>query len=131
MGADIDAPRFSAVIPAYNREHCIGRAIESVLAQTEPPAEIVVVNDGSRDATAERIQSYGDHVRYEHQRNAGVSAARNRGVVLCTAATVKSLQLKLLEKMDVLSSEAGRGRLHPSLEYDVRALAKVRRNRRA
>ena len=51
------------------------------------------------------------------------SAARNRGVVLCTAATIKSLQLKLLEKMDVLRDPSRHQ--HPDFERDVRALAKV------
>ena len=54
------------------------------------------------------------------------SAAHNRGVVLCTSATIKSLQLKLLEKMDVLRADGkGAASIHPSLEYDVRALVKV------
>ena len=82
MSAAAATPRFSAVIPAYNREHCIERAIESALAQTEPAAEIIVVDDGSRDATAARVRSYGDRVRYVHQDNAGASAARNHGVEL-------------------------------------------------
>ena len=51
------------------------------------------------------------------------SAVRNRGVVLCTAATIKSLQLKLLEKMDVLRDE--KRKQHPSIEHDVRALVQV------
>ena len=51
------------------------------------------------------------------------SAARNRGVVMCTASTVKSLQLKLLEKLDVLRDE--RRKQHPSMEHDVRALVQV------
>jgi len=51
------------------------------------------------------------------------SAARNRGVVLCTAATIKSLQLKMLEKMDVLRDE--RRKHHHGMERDVRAIAQV------
>ena len=51
------------------------------------------------------------------------SAARNRGVVLCTAATIKSLQLKMLEKMDVLRD--ARRKQHPTMEHDVRAIAKT------
>ena len=51
------------------------------------------------------------------------SAARNRGAVLCTASTIKSIQLKLLEKMDLLRDT--RRKQHPSMEHDVRCLAKV------
>ena len=52
-----------------------------------------------------------------------LAARRNRGVVLCTASTIKSLQLKLLEKMDVLRDT--RRKQHPSMEHAVRALVQV------
>lgn len=72
--------RIAAVIPTYNRAALVCRAIESALAQTRPPDEIVVVDDGSTDDTAQRVSAYGDRVRYLRQDNAGVSAARNAGV---------------------------------------------------
>ena len=74
------ALRVSAVIPAYNRESTIARAIESVLAQSAPPHEVIIVDDGSEDATLERIRAFGDRVRPIAQENAGAAAARNRGV---------------------------------------------------
>lgn len=70
----------SAVIPTYNSEACVSRAIDSVLAQTLPAEEILVVDDGSADQTAEAIRRYGGRVRYIHQENAGASVARNRGI---------------------------------------------------
>lgn len=72
--------RISVVIPAYNAEKFINRAIDSVLAQTLPVDEIIVINDGSTDNTAEIVKAYGQAVRYIQQENAGVSAARNRGI---------------------------------------------------
>ena len=84
-------PRISAVIPAFNREKTIGRAIESALAQTRPPIEIIVVDDGSTDNTAAAVAAYRDSVRYLYQPNAGVSAARNRGVELAIAPWVAFL----------------------------------------
>ena len=72
--------RVSVVIPAYNLEGYIGRAIDSVLAQTRPADEIIVVDDGSTDGTGEIVQKYGSAVRYIHQDNAGASAARNTGI---------------------------------------------------
>ena len=72
--------RISAVIPTFNRGHLVGRAIESALAQEFAPSEIVVVDDGSGDNTRSVVESYGQAVRYVHQSNSGVSAARNRGV---------------------------------------------------
>ena len=70
----------SVIIPAYNAGLHIARAIESVLAQTREADEIVVVDDGSTDNTAAEVSRLGDRVRYIHQENAGVSAARNAGV---------------------------------------------------
>jgi glycosyltransferase involved in cell wall biosynthesis len=73
--------RVSAVIPTYNRRAQAFRAIESVLAQTLPVDEIIVVDDGSTDGTAEAIRShYGSRVIVFRQENAGVSAARNCGL---------------------------------------------------
>ena len=74
----------SAIIPAYNAEKYLARSIDSVLAQTCPVDEIIVVDDGSTDKTAEIIKRYGDKVRYIHQDNAGVSAARNAGIHAAT-----------------------------------------------
>jgi glycosyltransferase involved in cell wall biosynthesis len=70
----------SVVIPAYNAEKSISRTIESVLAQTRQADEIIVVDDGSTDDTAERIKKFGSKVRYIYQENAGPSVARNRGI---------------------------------------------------
>jgi glycosyltransferase involved in cell wall biosynthesis len=77
---NVGAPRISVVIPAYNAAATLGRAIESVLAQSWPAHEIVVVDDGSSDDTAAVAEAFGKPVRYIHQDNAGPSAARNRGV---------------------------------------------------
>ena len=75
-------PTFSVIIAAYNAERTIGRAIESVLSQTCPAHQVVVVDDGSTDDTAKVIAGFGDSVIYYFQENAGVSAARNAGVDL-------------------------------------------------
>lgn len=70
----------SVVIPVYNRAKILPRAIKSVLEQTYKPFEIIVVDDGSIDSTAEVARSFGSLVRVLQQPNSGVSVARNRGV---------------------------------------------------
>ncbi|HWL10175.1 MAG TPA: glycosyltransferase family A protein [Planctomicrobium sp.] len=77
-------PKISAVIPAYNAEATIARTLESVLAQTVQPHEIIVVDDGSRDQTARIVQTFGPHVKLIQQTNSGPSAARNHGVRVAT-----------------------------------------------
>jgi glycosyltransferase involved in cell wall biosynthesis len=70
----------SAVIPCYNYGRYLDRAIESILAQTHPVSEIIIVDDGSSDNTREVTASFGDRVRYIFQENRGRAAARNHGV---------------------------------------------------
>ncbi len=75
---------FSVVIPAYNRANTIERAINSVLHQTYQDFEVIVVDDGSKDNTAEIVRDLAskDHrIRYIHQENQGAQVARNRGIM--------------------------------------------------
>ncbi|MBM4104453.1 MAG: glycosyltransferase [Planctomycetes bacterium] len=72
--------RISVVIPAYNAGACIERAICSVLAQSRAADEIIVVDDGSTDNTAEIVRRFTDRVKLIGQVNAGVSTARNAGI---------------------------------------------------
>jgi glycosyltransferase involved in cell wall biosynthesis len=73
-------PGVSVVIPAYNYAHYLPQAIDSVLKQGYSPCEIIVVDDGSTDNTAVVAAQYGQRIRYIHQTNAGLSAARNTGI---------------------------------------------------
>ncbi|MBA4147311.1 MAG: glycosyltransferase family 2 protein [Verrucomicrobia bacterium] len=70
----------SVVIPAYNYACYLPKAIDSVLEQEYPYYEIIVVDDGSTDNTAELVAAYGDRVRYIYQKNAGLPTARNTGI---------------------------------------------------
>jgi glycosyltransferase involved in cell wall biosynthesis len=80
-------PFVSVVIPTFNRAHQVQAALKSVLAQTYPEFEVIVVDDGSTDGTGEAIQRLisqqlgnGKRIRYFFQPNQGQSAARNKGI---------------------------------------------------
>lgn len=74
------SPTFSVIIPCYNQAHWLPEAVESALAQTPVP-QVIVVDDGSSDRTAEVAASYGDRIHLIRQRNAGLPAARNAGIL--------------------------------------------------
>lgn len=82
LGRAVQSGLVSVVIPAYQAGKYIAEAIESVRAQTYRPIETIVVDDGSSDDTRAVVERYGSSVQYLWQPNAGISAARNRGVEL-------------------------------------------------
>lgn len=76
----MNSPQVSVIIPVYNREALISRAIDSVLEQQDCTFECIVVNDGSSDGTRAVLDKYGSQIVAVHQENAGRSAARNAGI---------------------------------------------------
>jgi glycosyltransferase involved in cell wall biosynthesis len=76
----VNAAPISVVMPSYNAGRFVAEAIDSVLAQSLPPRQIIVVDDGSNDGTEARLRPYAGRIEYVFQSNQGVSAARNRGV---------------------------------------------------
>ena len=83
-------PRVSIIIPTYNRRDLVREALASVQAQTYQDCELIVVDDGSTDGTAEVVQEFPG-VHYVSQSNRGVAAARNRGVALSCGELVAFL----------------------------------------
>lgn len=78
-----ETPKISVVIPAYNAEATIVRACRSVLTQSYPNVELIVVNDGSRDGTAgilDQLAAQHDNLQVIHKENGGVCTARNAGL---------------------------------------------------
>ena len=73
-------PFFSTIIPAYNREKLIGKAIDSAAGQEFDDQEIIVVDDGSTDGTLNLLATYGDRIKVLRQENCGPGAARNLGI---------------------------------------------------
>ena len=84
-------PRFSVIIPTYNRAALLREALESVFAQSFMDYEVIVVDDGSADNTAALIACYGDRIRYCRQENSGPGAARNLGIQNATGEYVAFL----------------------------------------
>ena len=99
----------SVIIPAYNQGHFLGEAIESVLAQTYPDFEVLVVDDGSTDDTAVVAQSYTDpRVHYIYKENGGLSSARNAGLRQAKGAYISYLDSDdcfLPQKLTLLVAE--------------------------
>lgn len=80
----MDTSRVSVVMPAYNHERFIAAAVDSVLEQTYAELELVVIDDGSTDATGEIVRAYSDpRIRFFHQKNQDAFNALNRGMSLC------------------------------------------------
>jgi len=81
----------SVVIPTYNRAAIISDSIRSVLAQTYPKLEVLVIDDGSSDDTRRVVEAFGAPVQYHYQPNAGVCAARNHGLSIARGEYVALL----------------------------------------
>lgn len=84
-------PRVSIIIPTYNCERFLVRAVDTALAQSYTDHEIIVVDDGSTDGTAELITQYEGRIRYYRQLNRGVSAARNLALEYSTGEFIAYL----------------------------------------
>jgi glycosyltransferase involved in cell wall biosynthesis len=89
--SDIGMPTVSIIVPTFNRSKLVINAIESVLCQTYRDYEIIVVDDGSTDNTAEALTPYMDRIRYVYQANLGTSAAKNRGIQLARGKWISIL----------------------------------------
>jgi glycosyltransferase involved in cell wall biosynthesis len=74
--------RISLIIPSYNQAGFVGEAVQSALAQSHPPAEIVVVDDGSTDEIATQLAHFDGRVKLHRQPNRGPAAARNAGLAM-------------------------------------------------
>jgi glycosyltransferase involved in cell wall biosynthesis len=107
-------PLVSTIIPCFNREAFVGEAIESALAQDWPRKEVIVVDDGSTDGSAEVCRKFGASIVFVQQENRGVSAARNLGLELAQGEMIAFLDSddlwlpgKISAQMEqLLSSEA-------------------------
>ena len=79
-GGGADPLPVTVLLPTFNRAHYIREALESILHQTVPPAQVIVIDDGSTDATPQVVSEWGERVEYVRQENSGKSAALNNGL---------------------------------------------------
>ena len=106
----------SCIVPVYNSEAYLGQALDSILGQTLPPGEIIVIDDGSTDATAAVAAKYARHVSYIHQENRGPAGARNAGLRVAGGEFLTFLDAddtwhpeKLERQMNALQADPGAG----------------------
>ncbi len=118
------SPGISVIIPSYNSARFVVEAVESALAQTVPPDEIIVVDDGSTDDTQARLLPYRGSIRCISQRNAGVAAARNRGIresrgslIAFLDADDRWLPRKLERQLECLAARPDVDLVHTDLRY--------------
>lgn len=103
------APLVSIIVPCYNQAHFLPETLESVLAQTYPYWECIIINDGSTDHTGELAQRWlerDNRFRYLEKRNGGLSSARNAGLKIA-----KGEYIQLLDADDLLETEKIRHQL--------------------
>jgi glycosyltransferase involved in cell wall biosynthesis len=113
--------RISVVIPTYNRAHLIRETIGTALAQTRPAHEIIIVDDGSTDATRETVDGLDCRtsaaIRYIRQENAGPGAARNRGIREATGDWIALLDSDDLWIPDKLARQVEFLEGRPNLDF--------------
>ncbi|MBI5566774.1 MAG: glycosyltransferase family 2 protein [Chloroflexi bacterium] len=105
--------RFSVVIPTYNRQTTLRQTLTALIAQDYPDYEIIVVDDGSTDGTAEMIDADFPAVRYVRQANRGPAVARNRGLAAATGDVVAFTDDDCLAPADWLARLAEGYRQYP------------------
>ncbi len=113
----MQVPAFTVIIAVYNGEKTIATAIQSVLDQSYPAHEIIVIDDGSTDSTGEQIKQFGEAVRYIDQQNVGVAAARNAGVDVATGGWLAFLDADDYYYPDRLKWQAELLQRQPRLDF--------------
>lgn len=109
----MSAPLVSVVIPTYNAPQLLRETLDTVLAQTFADYEVVIINDGSTDDTVEQLEPYRDRIRLITQKNAGIGAARNRGIDESRGKYVALLDHDDLWKPGKLAAQAEFMESHP------------------
>ncbi len=106
----------SCIVPVFNGERYLAEALDSILAQTWRPLEVIVVDDGSTDGSAAVAAGYGAEVSYLYQANAGPSAARNLGMDVARGDFIAFLDADDLWHKEKLARQMARFEARPELD---------------
>lgn len=117
--------RISTVIPAYNRADLIGETLRTVLSQARPPHEVIVVDDGSSDGTADVVAGFGRDVTLVRQANAGPAAARNAGFARSTGEIVHFMDSDDLLSLNTYAAQAAAIERGADMVYGPWAKARI------
>jgi glycosyltransferase involved in cell wall biosynthesis len=110
----------SVIVPVYNRERLISGTLESLLSQRFDDFEVIIVDDGSTDGTADVVKAFSDRdrrIRYVLQENAGPGAARNRGIGEACGAWIAFLDSDDLWEPDKLSNFSAVVEANPKIDF--------------
>ncbi len=110
-------PLISVIIPVYNGEKYLAEAIESVLDQNYCPIEVIVVDDGSTDGTADVAWSFSESVHFIYQPNQGVAVARNTGIKNSSGELIAFLDADDLWAHNKLNVQVDCLLMHPNIGY--------------
>ncbi|HET6724730.1 MAG TPA: glycosyltransferase [Gammaproteobacteria bacterium] len=114
---DRSQAKVSVIIPTYNRAALVVQTVDSILGQTRPPDEVIVVDDGSPDETANVLSAYGGRIRYLYQRNAGRPTALNRGVAAAAGEYIWIMDDDDLALPDALERHLAFLSDHPEVDF--------------
>jgi len=107
----------SVIIPTYNRAHLLLQTIDSILNQTLKPTELIVVDDGSTDDTAERLEHLGEYIKYVRIENSGPCKARNVGVGISSSKWIAFCDSDDLWRQNKLEKQAELVAAAPQVQY--------------
>lgn len=113
------APLISCIVPVFNGEAYLREALDSILAQSYRPIELVVADDGSTDDTAAIVASYDGAIKYAHQPNKGAPAARNLGLQSASGEFVAFLDADDLWHPEKLARQMELFQAQPDLDVCV------------
>jgi glycosyltransferase involved in cell wall biosynthesis len=114
-GKLMNNPLVSVIIPVYNGERYLAQAIESALAQTYQPIEIIVIDDGSTDGSSKVAKHFAHSIQYYFQPNSGAGSARNQGIELVDGSFLAFLDADDIWMNDKLTIQMAAFDAHPDV----------------